>query len=94
MLALPTLATAAMVPHLQDRAPVDADEALNSTATDIQARQGAPCVIRTHWQSSWKEGAYQRRRVKAVAERTGGPWPNPHSMVQDWVAELRGMFPF
>lgn len=90
LLAIPTLVTAPAIPGLQERAPTD--EALNSTAADIQARQGAPCVIRTHWQSSWKEGAYQRRRVKATAERTGGPFPNTYSMVHAWVEKMKGMF--
>src|ERR1041384_8042762 len=69
LLAFPVFVTAVTLPYLQERAPTD--EALNSTTTDLQARQGAPCTLHTRWIDTWRGGAYERRRVRANSEGSG-----------------------
>jgi len=87
LLASSIFVTATTLPELQERAPTN--EALNSTAADLQA-MAAPCTLRAHYAGSWKEGVWQRRRVKGTSEGSGGGFSSTRDMLNRWCDSFWG----
>jgi len=66
-------------------APETLPDISNITASELMARQGAPCLIRAHWENNWSEADWHRFRVRVdVSGKTAGGL-GPREMLDEWM---------
>ncbi|KAK0613590.1 hypothetical protein B0T14DRAFT_499046 [Immersiella caudata] len=64
-------------------------EVVNSTAPDALEARAAPCSINVHWDSYWREGGWDRYRVRVTAagkgpDEIGEKFKTTFNMLQEW----------
>ncbi|KAF5003259.1 hypothetical protein FDECE_10159 [Fusarium decemcellulare] len=80
ILALPAAVTATAVPVANPAEVADAAEA--------PALLKRNCVLNAWWESNWRDGGYQRYRVKGFAG-TGGSQSSTRAMLEEWCKIFR-----
>ncbi|KAK4449656.1 hypothetical protein QBC34DRAFT_380114 [Podospora aff. communis PSN243] len=82
---LPDAAPDAIPVRTADAGPETFPDAFNATASGIEARQGAPCLLKAHWDGDWSEAGWHRFRVRVDASgRTAGGL-GTRQMLDEWI---------